>query len=311
VELRHLRYFVAVAEEGTVTGAAARLFVAQPSLSRQLRALERHVGAPLLVRTSRGVALTPEGEHLLPVARHLVAQAAALAGLFDAPRTPGARLRVGLHDGAFGPLTEPVLAAFRAARPDVDLRVRPVLWSELDTCLQVGTLDALLTVAGSTDPVTTRFDGLFTDAMCGVLPVASPLADAPVLAVADVLGLPVVEAGPAPARRATPFLLLDHRNGEAPRPVRGVSAPALRRDVIAQVRNRGAFVAVPARGTLEPSPGVRYVPLADAARLPAGVAVARREGTEPDAVVAFRRVARATTDALVGLLPDARPAPRS
>ena len=62
MELRHLRYFVAVAEEGSVTLAAARrLHTAQPSLSRQLRDLEREVGVQLLLRTVRGIELTPAG----------------------------------------------------------------------------------------------------------------------------------------------------------------------------------------------------------------------------------------------------------
>ena len=66
MELRHLRYFVAVAEEGSVTLAAARrLHTAQPSLSRQLRDLEREVGAQLLLRTVRGIELTPAGRAFL------------------------------------------------------------------------------------------------------------------------------------------------------------------------------------------------------------------------------------------------------
>src|SRR6478752_5318726 len=62
VELRHLRYFIAVAEEGSVTLAAERrLHTAQPSLSRQLRDLELEVGVPLLTRSARGIALTAAG----------------------------------------------------------------------------------------------------------------------------------------------------------------------------------------------------------------------------------------------------------
>ena len=60
MELRHLRYFLAVAEEGAFTRAAARLFVAQPALSRQIRDLERHVDCQLFVRGSRGTVLTEE-----------------------------------------------------------------------------------------------------------------------------------------------------------------------------------------------------------------------------------------------------------
>ena len=82
MELRHLRFFVAVAEEGSLTTAAEkRLHTAQPSLSRQIRDLEYEVGAQLLVRSAKGVELTPAGRAFLDHARLALAQveAAALA----------------------------------------------------------------------------------------------------------------------------------------------------------------------------------------------------------------------------------------
>ncbi|WP_042415118.1 LysR family transcriptional regulator [Streptacidiphilus anmyonensis] len=69
VELRHLRYFLAVAEAGTVTGAAARLHIAQPSLSQQIAALERRVGAPLFHRGRQGMTPTEAGQTLLLAVR--------------------------------------------------------------------------------------------------------------------------------------------------------------------------------------------------------------------------------------------------
>jgi LysR family hca operon transcriptional activator len=78
MELRHLRYFVAVAEAGSVTLAAqSRLHTAQPSLSRQLRDLEREVGAQLFVRTVRGIELTPAGRAFLDHARLALSQVEA------------------------------------------------------------------------------------------------------------------------------------------------------------------------------------------------------------------------------------------
>ncbi|HTJ94701.1 MAG TPA: LysR family transcriptional regulator [Pararobbsia sp.] len=75
MELRHLRYFVAVAETGSLTEAAAhRLFTSQPSLSRQIRDLEDEVGSPLLIRSARGVELTPAGHAFLDHARLALAQ---------------------------------------------------------------------------------------------------------------------------------------------------------------------------------------------------------------------------------------------
>src|SRR5689334_22167778 len=78
MELRHMRYFIAVAEEGSVTLAAERrLHTSQPSLSRQLRDLEREVGVPLLTRSARGVDLTAAGRAFLDHARLALSQVEA------------------------------------------------------------------------------------------------------------------------------------------------------------------------------------------------------------------------------------------
>ena len=88
VELRHLRYFTAVADAGTFTRAAERLFIAQPTLSQQIHRLEQIVGTPLLHRRREGVQLTAAGTVLLAAARdvlaaagHAVSQTRQAAGL--------------------------------------------------------------------------------------------------------------------------------------------------------------------------------------------------------------------------------------
>jgi len=75
VTLRQIAYFLAVTDEGSFTLAARRLRIAQPSLSQQIRTLERDVGADLLERTTRGIRLTPEGREFLPEARAMLAAA--------------------------------------------------------------------------------------------------------------------------------------------------------------------------------------------------------------------------------------------
>ncbi|MES1264040.1 MAG: LysR family transcriptional regulator, partial [Variovorax sp.] len=76
MELRHLRYFMAVAETGNLSRAAEKLFIAQPPLSVQIRQLEEEMGMPLFVRHPKGVRLTVAGEALVPEARSLLDRAA-------------------------------------------------------------------------------------------------------------------------------------------------------------------------------------------------------------------------------------------
>lgn len=73
MELRVLKYFTVVAAEGSITKAAERLFITQPTLSRQIAELEEEVGSPLLVRTNRSVSLTAAGELLLRRAEEMIA----------------------------------------------------------------------------------------------------------------------------------------------------------------------------------------------------------------------------------------------
>ncbi|HEX2711817.1 MAG TPA: LysR family transcriptional regulator, partial [Candidatus Acidoferrales bacterium] len=84
MELRHLRYFVTAAEELNFSRAAARLHVSQPPLSRQIRDLEKEIGAPLFDRTAKGVQLTPAGKSFLEQARQILAHSERAARLAKA-----------------------------------------------------------------------------------------------------------------------------------------------------------------------------------------------------------------------------------
>ena len=124
MELRQLEYVVAVAEAGHFTRAAATLHVAQPSLSQQIRALERELGTPLFERTSRRVRLTAAGESFLPYARQ------ALAAVDDARRelreqqtAPSGRVTLGTTPTVATHLLPAWLAAFAASAPAVDVRL--------------------------------------------------------------------------------------------------------------------------------------------------------------------------------------------
>lgn len=97
MELRHLRYFVAVAETGSISRAAEKLFIAQPPLSAQIRQLEDELGVPLLVRLPRGVALTAAGESFLADARAILARSQHAAARARQTHTlQGQLVRIGL-----------------------------------------------------------------------------------------------------------------------------------------------------------------------------------------------------------------------
>jgi DNA-binding transcriptional LysR family regulator len=142
MELRHLRYFIAVAEELHFGRAAARLHLAQPPLSQQIRALEEELGAQLFARTSRSVTLTPAGQAYLTEAR------AVLARVDEAGRL-ARRIHLGeagqLCVGYMNPVMDAVLcralASYSQVRPDVTLHLRELPTAQQLTELRAARLD--------------------------------------------------------------------------------------------------------------------------------------------------------------------------
>ena len=118
MELRHLRYFVAVAETGNLSRAAEKLFVAQPPLSVQIRQLEQELGQPLFTRHPKGVRLTAAGQALLPEARHLLHRAARIVDLTrDASEGPGGNLSVGFVPSASSTVLPALVRQLRKLHP--------------------------------------------------------------------------------------------------------------------------------------------------------------------------------------------------
>jgi len=165
VSLRQLAYFVAVAHELHFARAASRLYVAAPSLSQQIAALERSLGVRLFERHSRKVELTEAGRALLPRAEQLLSDADRLRRDAAAHHAGEARRRlvVGLRPGAFGALTGPLLSAIRAALRDLELAPRLLHYDGLATALADGTIDVLLTIRSAADDDAADFDPLYAD----------------------------------------------------------------------------------------------------------------------------------------------------
>lgn len=142
MELRQLRYLVAIVDHGTFTAAAASLHVAQPALSQQMRRLEAEVGVPLLRRTTRGVTPTDAGTLLLARARRVLAElVAAEAELDELQGLLRGRVVVGAM-GSLGPVDLPgLLAAFHGRHPQITLEVKEEPTSELVRLLTVDEVD--------------------------------------------------------------------------------------------------------------------------------------------------------------------------
>src|SRR5271155_733388 len=143
MELRHLRFFVAVAEAGSLTEAAGkRLHTAQPSLGRQMRDLEYEVGVTLMIRGARGIELTPSGRAFLDHARLALAQVEA-AG--EAARRAAQRIRptfaLGFLTGQEVDWMQPALRVLRDELPNTDVTVSSQYSPDLADALRRGKLD--------------------------------------------------------------------------------------------------------------------------------------------------------------------------
>ncbi|MBO9643128.1 MAG: LysR family transcriptional regulator [Pseudacidovorax sp.] len=151
IELRHLRYFIAVAEAGNLSRAAQKLFIAQPPLSVQIRQLEAALGTPLFVRHPKGVRLTEAGEALLPEARALVDRVGGLRA-WIAGATPTRRLSLGFVPSAGSTVLPQLLAALRADDPGLQFELREMISSEQIDALASGQIDLGIARADTRHP---------------------------------------------------------------------------------------------------------------------------------------------------------------
>jgi DNA-binding transcriptional LysR family regulator len=287
IELRHLRAFVAVAEELNFTRAAERLHLAQPALSTQVRQLELRVGAPLFVRTTRKVQLSDAGHALLERVPGL------LVGVDDAVRA--ARRAAEGHTGsltvgllATGPLdvTPAILRAFARERPHVGVSVRNVDFGDPSGGVRGGDADLAIVWLPFEDEGLVC-DRLFDDHRMAVLAADHPLAARETLAVGDLLAEPMcwVE-GVDPVAGA--FWTLDEQRGGPP--LIGAEVTGFE-DMFAAVRAGSAFAAIP--GSIAERLSFPDVAVREVAGLPpATVAICRRGGPEDPRVEIFAACAR-------------------
>src|SRR5712671_7508316 len=178
MELRHLRYFIAVAEEGHITRAAERLGMQQPPLSRQIKAIEQEMDVQLFRRKARGVELTDAGRTFLDDARAMLGH---LDDAFDTARRTArgeqGRISVGYTNSpAFHPLVPRVMREFRQAFPLVSLTLEESSPYDLIECMQNDKIDIAFISGPVADQEGVAIDPLLEEPMVVALPSGHPLA---------------------------------------------------------------------------------------------------------------------------------------
>lgn len=197
MELRQLRYFVAVAEERHFGRAAARLHLAQPALSQQIRNLERDVGAQLIERSSRPVGLTPAGEAVLAEARRTLSQVElAIERTRRAGSGKSGHLTIGFLGSVGRDLLPKVMTEFNRKRPAVTLELHEIIFHEQQAAFRDGRLDVGFMRLPVDDPALDTAP-VYDDPAVALLAEGHPLADAGSLALSDLAGEPWVLAARA------------------------------------------------------------------------------------------------------------------
>jgi len=279
LDLRKLRYFVAVADRLHFGRAADELHIAQPVLSRQIRALEKDLGASLFTRDRHGVALTDAGRQLLADAGPLLASTHAIRRRVSVAARGSRRLMVGFRAGI--PVI-PAARAFEARHPDVIVDVQRIEGDDQAPMLLDGRIDVAY-VRLPIDEAGLRVTPLYAEPRVAVLPVGHRLAGKEELTEADLAGEPLVwHADPRtqPTRRPHP---------NAGYLVRGVD------ETLEHVAaGRGISFLARSASVFSSHPDVVYVPIPDLA--PDQVCLAVAASSTSPVVDDFVTAAQATAE---------------
>jgi DNA-binding transcriptional LysR family regulator len=252
VDTRLLRYFAAVAEEGSLTGAARRLFVSQPALTKQIRRLEDDLGVPLFTRSRSGMALTEAG-------RVLAARAPALLdGWDEAVRATGraARvLRLGFLDAGS---VDGVHEAVAECRPRWRVDLRQSDWSDPSAGLLRGDVDAAVVRAPFPGQEELDIRELYAEERGVLLPARHRLAGSATVDFRDLWDEPFVAAGPETGAWRDYWLAVDEREGHPAR----IGAVTSRPDEWLAAVAAGCVALAPASAArFHPHPDVVFRPV--------------------------------------------------
>jgi DNA-binding transcriptional LysR family regulator len=293
MDLRQLRYFVAVAEELHFTRAASRLHLAQSALSAQIVALEREIGAPLLVRSNRRVALTPVGAALLPQARELLADAdRILAEARAHAQREADTLSVGCLGAVPGELLSAVLGELKQERPSAQVEVHAFDFAQIQDSLTESRADVAFLYLPYEEDKRGEVEviSLVEEPRVVLLSATHPLAGRASLTPADLAEETFISHSAAVPEEWRDFWLLRDELGRRPR-IHPHTADTLEEWLHLIAQGKGIDTAPTLISRYYPWPGIRFVPLADAE--PATLAVVRRRSETAEPLVdAFVQLAR-------------------
>ncbi|MDP8909158.1 MAG: LysR family transcriptional regulator [Chloroflexota bacterium] len=290
IELRHLRYFVTVADEGQLTRAAARLGITQPALSRALRSLEQDLGVVLLTRQARGVELTPAGRAFYPKARQALLASMDAVDATRAAGRPGRELTLGFQP-PWSAIASAVADAMRRGHPDTTILPRELQFGDVPLELSTRRVDAAL-VWPPHDELQLEYQTLLVEPVMVCMSAGHTLASYDVLRFADVESEPVPRLLPPQQPQAALWHLAARRSrpprltAEAPRSLEGVAALV--------ACGRAVCFGSESVGQALLRPGLVVRPLSDIE--PATLAIACLREGRPRRVDNFLAVARSVTE---------------
>ena len=292
MELRQLRYLVALAEERHFTRAAAREHIAQPALSQQIRRLEEEVGVPLVERTTRQVTITHAGRLLVTRARRILGEMdAAAAELAALKGMESGRVSVGtMH--TMGPIDVSLpLAIFHERHPGIELTVREQSSEELAEMLRDDTLDlAFLSVTERVESHGLGLHQLVSEELVAVLPSDHRYARRGKLRMADLKGEEFISYREGARLRELLIAAGRHAGFQPQITLESNESGRIRRLVA-----RGMGVAIlPRSDAVAPGAAIAVVALTDP-RLSRDITLAwRQDRRHPPAVAEFLALARST-----------------
>ena len=290
---RDLRYFVAVAEDLHFTRAAERLFISQPALSKQIRILERQLGAPLFDRGREGVRLTPVGEALLPHARRVLAEWDR--GWAEAELVKG-RQRATLVAGMStspgrGGLLAAIRSRFTTLRPEATVQLRQVSWDDSTAGLADGTADVAFVWLPLPDPARYRWVVVAEEQRVVAMPDSHPLAGRDVVDFADLLDEPFLALPHSAGPLRDFWLAADARGGRPPQV--GAVIASTEETYEALVDGRGVCLLAAGNAPLVTLGGVTTRPVLGIS--PSRLALAWRNGDTRPLVADYARACRQAT----------------